>query len=602
MTDEKPTADSGISDDVAAILGEIGSILGEEGLADAAKADHAFEYPCNELLRLLPPQYLRETGSNHAGESILLSLTNLYEQLAIGKIKLTVSELAYFLPLHIIYQAAFDDKSEVELPLSSVVASVGISKIVRNTHGTVRDYGIDGIEDIFKASDAVAYAGPEDEDEDDDDSPVVFFGDDEGESERVVAEPDVVPEAEPQEEVVPEAVESESEKESENVVSEHESVSDSFEYPALLIAKLLPESWLVENAFDKLGDLVIPIATPDLSDQLKTGQVTMACNMLAIQLPPEVLTSEVSHQDSPEADLDLKVIVESLGTAALLGEAGDFTQDFDIDWMADPFEKPDVLPPLVKKVKPVKTAEVPTAVRSLDEIEQKEVPYDAKDEDGPESEYHELPGNVNINTASADELMQLDGMTNDIAQQIILFRSEHKGFKTIFQLHRIPGVEDSNFEQMTGMQVQMKRFHRRRRLVSFLKIPAKRVSDLHLVAKAMSEKSGFRAAIVSDRDGLVLAQYGLGESGYDLSAVLPRITSQLQYNMSLADVGDLDSFTLRVDGDFYTFVPRSNVTLTVVHEENQITRHGLELIEKVAEELEWLLSERAYVGPYISED
>lgn len=587
----------GGAEDVAALLGEIRSVLGDESIMTVESDDNAFEFPASEVLGLLPQCYLRENENvDRAGESIVLILDNLYEQLARGKVEMPVSQLAYFLPMNIIYQAALDDKSTVTLPLPTVVSAVGKRKLASHTRGTMKAYGIERMDDIFKAADAVSYAGPADEDEDE--SPVVFM--DESEPEQ---------DTEPEEKVAEEKAVAEEKPKGEEKAVEKGSVGvtevdvfewpDSFEYPALSVLKLIPAVWLVDDAAEIVGDGNIRITTSDLRDQLKLGRVKMACNFLAIQLPPEVLTEEVSHQTPPEVLLDLKLIVQSIGTDVLRVGAGELTQAYDIDWMADPFDKPDVLPALVRKHKPVKTEELPTAVRSVESLEQREVPYERFDEDGPESEYHELPGNVNINVAAIEELMQLDGMTSDIAKEIIAFRIKHNGFRTIFQLRRIHGIDNDTFEKLTGIKSQGKISHRRKRLVSLLKIPAKRVSDLNRVVGALVAKEWFSAAIISDSEGLVMAQQGLGASGYDLSAVLPRIMHQLQYNLDMAGAGRLATVTLCVDGTYYTFISLSNVILTVLHDENQLTRQGLDLIQKVAEELEWLLSERAYVGPFI---
>ncbi len=600
MSDEDTMGLPGVggAEDVAALLGEISAVLGDEHPVHAISDDNAFELPSSEVLNLLPKHYLREDeNSDHVGESVVLVLDNLYEQLARGKVEVTVSDLAYHLPMNIIYQAALDDKSNVELSLPTVVSSVGLNKLISHTPPLKKVHGVEGMDDIFRAADATPYSGADE----DDDSPVVFMDDAEPETEEQEEDRGQGAGDPASSEDFAEASSKEEKKKEEKPapVAEPQEWPDSFNYPALSIIKLLPPTWIRENAEEIVGDSEVTITMFDLFDQLKKGRILASGNLLAVQLPPEVLTDEVPNDDPPEVELDLQRIVESIHIDVLKGNAVVPSQDYDIDWMADPFEKPDVLPKLVRKTKPSKTTEVPTAVRPVEELEQKEVPYEKTDEDGPESEYHELPGNVNLNDATVDELMQLDGVTSVIAGAIMKFREEHKGFKTIFQLHRISAVDDDAFKKMTGMKAERKRFHRRRRLVNLLKIPAKNVSNLHRVAVAMVEKPIFAAEIISDREGLVLAQAGLGDSGHDFSAILPRVTKQIQHNMDLADAGSLGSVTLQMDGSYFTFISLSNVILTVKHEENQITRHGLELAQKVAEELEWLLSVRAFVGPRI---
>ncbi|WP_035173720.1 ComEA family DNA-binding protein, partial [Lactobacillus equicursoris] len=54
-------------------------------------------------------------------------------------------------------------------------------------------------------------------------------------------------------------------------------------------------------------------------------------------------------------------------------------------------------------------------------------------------------GQVNINTASATELQKLNGIGEKKAQQIIAYRQEKGGFKSIDELKEVSGIGDKTF-------------------------------------------------------------------------------------------------------------------------------------------------------------
>lgn len=49
-------------------------------------------------------------------------------------------------------------------------------------------------------------------------------------------------------------------------------------------------------------------------------------------------------------------------------------------------------------------------------------------------------GKININTASADELAQLKGVGEKIAESIVQYREEHGPFKSVADLEQVKGI------------------------------------------------------------------------------------------------------------------------------------------------------------------
>ncbi|MGO2708112.1 MAG: ComEA family DNA-binding protein [Leuconostoc mesenteroides] len=55
---------------------------------------------------------------------------------------------------------------------------------------------------------------------------------------------------------------------------------------------------------------------------------------------------------------------------------------------------------------------------------------------------------INLNTATVVELQTLDGIGVKKAEQIIAYREEHGGFKSIEEIKQISGIGEKRFEAL----------------------------------------------------------------------------------------------------------------------------------------------------------
>jgi competence protein ComEA len=53
---------------------------------------------------------------------------------------------------------------------------------------------------------------------------------------------------------------------------------------------------------------------------------------------------------------------------------------------------------------------------------------------------------VNINTATKEELMTLDGVGEATAEKIIVYRQEHGSFSSIEEIKEVSGIGDKKYE------------------------------------------------------------------------------------------------------------------------------------------------------------
>ncbi|MBN2301797.1 MAG: hypothetical protein JXN60_04695, partial [Lentisphaerae bacterium] len=162
MTNRKDSADSqdmsSDSSDALAALEMINRALAEVGDEESLtpQDEDSFEFSLTEALKLLPRRYVKESNLDElASDSIIITVPDLFKQLAKGKIAMPVSKLAYFVPANLMYDAAFNDENMVNLSLQSVVRAIGLEAFTKRLPSQVREYDIDGLPDPFKEDETV---------------------------------------------------------------------------------------------------------------------------------------------------------------------------------------------------------------------------------------------------------------------------------------------------------------------------------------------------------------------------------------------------------------------------------------------------------------
>jgi len=412
---------------------------------------------------------------------------------------------------------------------------------------------------------------------------------------------------------------------------------------------LFPPRYVKETPSGPAAAERVSITMDDLFAQLSKGKATMSVAKLAFFVPSHLLEREAFSDTTTLLTLPLPAIIKAVGMDKLKGHLAKKVRRYRIDDIEDPFAKifnrpagaeprqappaatpaeaepvepvaapapavaakpePTPVPPVVPAPAPVveipipaPIAEIPTPAPAPEKAapaKPKRRPVAALRPElmAPEVEFHELPGNVNINTATEEELTTLTGMTERLARHVMEYRQANGSFQSVFDLVKVPRFTRSLFKQVTGMPFHSGGLHRRYRLAQWLNVPASKVTELPLLTAAIAGLPDFAGCVISDKDGLLLAQSGAEDYGENWGAVAASIMNHVRESIHLLNIGGADSVSLGIRGRTVTIVSSGHTLLTVIHKGTKVTAAQLRLIHRVLQEVTWLLTRRAYVGP-----
>jgi len=385
--------------------------------------------------------------------------------------------------------------------------------------------------------------------------------------------------------------------------AEKQRTGTTFDYPARDAVRRLT-SGAVGLPNDMDPGMTVPIDLPDIFEQLKHGTVSISTRDFVKQLPSAIRLSNRVLHGGTTTPLALDRVVAALGVEALTSRLSAPLREFDIERMVDPFPAPAERPPPLAKDRRGSSSRMADAQR----VDARRIAGDhSADGDTStahhaatapaEQGYRELPGNININTATAEELTLLEGIDSSVAKKIVKHRSKSGPFTTIFDLLKVAGLEAPALQQMSGMRVGAGIFNRRRRLASLLRIPAGQVTNLQLVAEAVILKPDFSGCVISEANGLVLAQAGMDESADRIAAVVPRLLRRVRDDMSLIGAGTPRTASITTSEMCFTVASHRAIAVSTIHRHGQINETDLAFVRKLVLELAWLISLRAYAGP-----
>jgi len=378
---------------------------------------------------------------------------------------------------------------------------------------------------------------------------------------------------------------------------------NGIELPLDEVLKLLPANYVDSDAASRAqpGE-TISVVIEDLFEQLAAGCVRVCVARLVFGVPAGIVSSVALRDDETIVTLPLPLVVEALGTQRFAERTAPQEQGYDIDAFPALFEGESAAD------KAQDTAEDKAQDKAEDKAEepvappQEPVPVSEEPAPAPaepEPAFQGEVGSVNgvdLNSATIEQLMTLDGVSRNLARDIIAFRAVHGPLQDVFDLGRVPGLGRQRFRRITGMPFSRVKRHRHETLARLLGVPHRSLGHLPTIADAIGVRPGLTGCVISDKDGLLLASTGVDEQAQILSAILPRMLRQIRENMAEMADADIESASISLDGRMFTVIDGGDIYLSVIHASNRLTAGLLKFARRVARELAWFLSYRGYVG------
>lgn len=429
--------------------------------------------------------------------------------------------------------------------------------------------------------------------------------------------------------------------------------------PLRELVAVMPAEHLATTDLGADADAEIVVVVPDLMNQLKSGRVVVTLANLVINFPVGLVAPDAYEDGVTEVPLPLPFIVASIDPNLMLQQNAHQKPAVDIAAIPDPFAKVET-PPAVSDAdspapsadaqdtadesaaeatapateieepvaeeppepaaheepapvaeEPAPAAEAPQPVAEPeDEADAADLPEEEEEDEDLEtiaaSDTNAVPAvsaegkyadsGVNLNRATIDQILSLEGVSEALAGRIVAYRTQNGPFSSVFDLKNVGRVGRITFRKMTGMPFSTAGHHRSERIQRLLSLPDESTSHLPTITRALAERPGFSGTIISNSEGLLLSEHGAADGAARVAAVVPKLVEQLADNLEIMEVGRMRSISIAFDDKMFTIIRSGAIYLTAIHERRKLTKSQLSLVHRVAAELEWILSHRAYVA------
>ncbi|MDA0989897.1 MAG: helix-hairpin-helix domain-containing protein [Verrucomicrobia bacterium] len=400
--------------------------------------------------------------------------------------------------------------------------------------------------------------------------------------------------------------------------------------PLIVILDILPSQYVqADRITDQVRDKTVTVLIDDLYSQLARGQIRISIARLCFGVPVGLVSSAALRDKDTLIKLPLKTVVNAMSGVAFSGRLSPAAPRFDIDNLPSLFQAPPQAPvnreeprvPAAPPVEPVREAPPPLAPEPAVE-RQSITPIVAPVAVPPDGEpvpsaapapvsnrasivrcpptLDRLNG-VDLNVATVQELLTLDGVTLLVAQQIVSQRREQGRFASVFDVASVPRVGRKTFQRITGMPYSRTGRHRLWKLMKLLGLETQPSVTLPELVAAVAARSGLTGCLISDRDGLLMAESGIGDMAHTLSALGPKLMGGIRESFEVMDWHAVQSASIVVAGRMLTIMSSGDIFITVVQQSNRLTAGLLSFVRRVTEEVAWLFSYRGYVVPETSE-
>jgi len=195
---------------------------------------------------------------------------------------------------------------------------------------------------------------------------------------------------------------------------------------------------------------------------------------------------------------------------------------------------------------------------------------------------------VNLNTCTADNLMQIRGIGPSMAKRIIEFRAAHGPFNSLEELRHVPGIGRKTFRALTGTGP--------RKLNRLLGVPEDSELSLTEVVRLVGTLPGVDGCIVALEDGLFVTGHLPPPLDKNVvSAFGPQLFKRIGRYVRELNIGQMHRLTIFTDQRPVSVFHAGDVYLIVVHPAKRYSKALLRRCERVSQEIAGLCRQRATV-------
>jgi len=203
---------------------------------------------------------------------------------------------------------------------------------------------------------------------------------------------------------------------------------------------------------------------------------------------------------------------------------------------------------------------------------------------------------VDINRASAEELLSLPGVGEAIASRILAYRNRFGRMDSIYDLLCIPGIGPDLFNKMTGLD-PLERKERSRDLNRLLDRPEQEVPRLTLLAGHVRTSLDVQGCVLASLEGMVLSQSPnmSAHEAATLGAHGPQLFKRSRRYLELMTGSELQTVILPMAEQPLLLLAGHAFILSLPLKPEGNWLGISEKARAVASELDWLLGARAIV-------
>lgn len=592
-------------------LKEIQDVMGaaEPSPAEAPASDKRgfLDVPLAKVLKVLPPEFVKPAAGEVPQVTVTVIVDELFDQLKSGRVSTPLKHIISEIPEeHLSLETQRHLEDAISLPLPLVVSSMEPGELKRRTASKNRELGVRGMPNVFSKEQLTAEAAES------------LKKAEEAAQQKPAKEtaapapaepaPAVEPVAEPEAAAAP-AVEPETvaapEPAAQEAVEEQpapEEIPIPMEQPAVpeepareevsaedILKGLLEEAPAPapETAAAEMGEVAAEEAAAPVEETAAAEEAPQ--EELLRELIEEPVAEEAPVEAQPaaeEAPVEEQAVAEGVpveeaapaeetATGVPVEEESPFASI--MAELEQPAPAGEAVEQPVEEAAEAPVEEIPAAAAVPE-------PVPAAAAEVKEGQYLFLHG-VDLNTASVEELMKLEGVTRPIAEKIVKARTETGQFFYLSDLMTVPGLGRKSFERITGQQVSSDTFRYADLIHEILGPPKHGIPNVKEVVQRFTALEDFEGCIITHADGYTMASSWDNPKEEALGAFTPQMFKKVASYISQLDMGALSSITFTLEQQPLTIICSGSIFLIAIHVPNRFNKRSVSIAQAIGAEI-----------------